>query len=184
MLFRISHAPTPIVVPYLRPPDDPQSHSYIDLKKNPEQLTLIPEISEWPELESTLVELNRPLSPFSTIGCEKCICGEGPYGVSGYVQFRLEDLSLAINENSYVRLLSRLYRKAVAGWPRDDATVELELQKTASDDRDELYWSAALWLIVRGCDTSDRAKMLWSAALRFIRESLLENGFDGLKPGK
>jgi hypothetical protein len=87
---------------------------------------------------------------------------------------------LARDHASYRRLLDRLFYKAVNGWPDNDTEVEFELQQTASDDRDQVYWSAAIWLIVRNCNSADAAKEKWSAALKFIREFMVENGSTGL----
>ncbi len=171
-------------VPYLRSPNDPNSHSYVDLKRNPDQLSLIPEIRGWPELEWTLIELNRDGAPFSTIGCEKAICQDsatGSHGVSGYVQVRLEDLTLAKDEKSYSRLFHRFVQEAQKGWPDNDTFVEFEMQPTASHDRDEAYWSFTFWLIVRNCATEPEAREKWSRALKFFREFLVENGTSGLR---
>lgn len=178
MQIKITNADRPLTFPYRRPVIDPNSHSYIDLKKNPDQLRLIPEIRDWPELEHTLVELNRPGSPFSTIGCEKAILQDptnGLSGVSGYVQIRLEDLSLAKNPHSYLRLFRAFEERAFAGWPDNDTLVEFEMQPTASDDRDEIYWSFSFWLIVRNYKTVAEACSGWSKALRFFREFLSES---------
>jgi hypothetical protein len=176
VLFRFSKASNLLAVPYLRSASDSNSHSYVDLKHHPEQIDLIPEIKGWPELRVTLIEMNAPDTAFSTLGCEKAICGKPPNaGVSGYVQFRFEDIAIAKNPQSYRRLLDRVQERAVTGWPANDAEVDFELQSTVSDDRNEGYWSATIWLIVRNCATPEIAKDRWSSGLRFVRGCLLED---------
>jgi hypothetical protein len=54
MQFKLIKSASPLAVPYSRPANDPNSHSYVDLKRIREQISLIPEIRAWPELERTL----------------------------------------------------------------------------------------------------------------------------------
>jgi len=58
-------------IPYYRSEDETESHSYINLKTNPEQINLIPEIQGWPKLEEAIRTLNAPDSIFETTGCAK-----------------------------------------------------------------------------------------------------------------
>jgi hypothetical protein len=180
MHVKVTQNPKPLSIPYLRY-GRPDSHSYVDLKRFPDQISVIPEVKGWPELEVTLVELNRPDSPFSTIGCEKQIQEtERGYGMSGYVGVRFEDLETARSKEAHARLFDRFNRQVAANWPGDDTHVEFEMQRTASTDRPMEYWSFSIWLIVREHPAADEAKDRWSIALRAIREFLLESGTIGL----
>jgi len=57
--------------PYFTP-NDP-SRRYLDLKANPNQTELIPEIKGFPELRPLIETLNRPEARFRSLGCEAAL---------------------------------------------------------------------------------------------------------------
>jgi len=173
MRITITRATKPICLPYHRPSSDPKSHSYVDLKKYPDEIASIPEIRGWPALESALVDLNRG-DTFRTVGCEKCFCPNADlWGVSGYLQVCFEDLALARDIDSHSHLFGAFEQHAAHAWPDNDTTVEFEMQETVSADKDMVFWSFSIWLVVPNCRSQDEAKQKWSSALRFICGFLL-----------
>jgi hypothetical protein len=67
VLLSVEHKP--LGIPYNRSESDKGSHGFIDLRKRPDQISLIPELAEWPELRETVIELNSITGPFKTLGC-------------------------------------------------------------------------------------------------------------------
>lgn len=80
-------------VPYSTP-DDP-TRRFFDLRAHPEQITLIRELDGRPALREQVELLNRPESPFMTIGCERAVS-----------RHRQPDGSLFWKTTSYVQLAS------------------------------------------------------------------------------
>lgn len=171
----VSRIEKPIGVPYFRPDEDPNSHSYIELKEHPEQISLIPEIRDWPELEATLREMNSISSRFKTLGCEKSEIrpNDGSYGVSGYVDVAFEDLALAKNWDAHLRLFQIFQAQAVTQGPDTGTCMEFVMQPTQWIELQELAWSFSVWVIVGCCRSGAEAKEKWSAALKVVREFLL-----------
>jgi len=165
----------PLGIPYLRQPGDPNSHGYIDLKLHPEQISLIPEARNWPELERTLITLNQPGSRYRTHGCEKALCcGDDGHGVSGYVGVRFEELAQAEDGLAYSSLFDAFKERASGGWPEDDVFVQFEMQPTLLREVRRQVWSVSVWIVVRGHKTEESAKERWSAALKFVCDSFVE----------
>ena len=80
-------------IPYSRDSSDSSSHSYIDLVKEPQRISEIPELDGWPELAEFVTGINQPSGYFRTIGLEKSTYIEsGRNVVNGYVGFGFRDL--------------------------------------------------------------------------------------------
>ncbi|MDT0359341.1 hypothetical protein RJO15_26395 [Herbaspirillum huttiense F1] len=67
----------------------------IDLLTNPEQIDLIHELAESPQLYDLVLELNRPGRPLMTLGCAY---GEDDGFFCGYLDLSIRDLPVAQNE--------------------------------------------------------------------------------------
>ncbi|MDG6340409.1 hypothetical protein [Glaesserella parasuis] len=80
----------------------------IDLVNHPEKIDEILEIAQLPELKTTLIELNKPDSPFITLGCSHWI---GKYDNShfSYIEFTFKDAKIADNFNFLVQLEKDLH---------------------------------------------------------------------------
>jgi len=52
VLLTVDHKP--LGIPYLRPPGDASSSSYVDLKESPARIAAIPELRNWHELKKTV----------------------------------------------------------------------------------------------------------------------------------
>ena len=173
MFVKVTKNEKPLGIPYFRPPDDTNSHSFVDLRQHPEQIALIPEIRDWPELEATLIDLRKPGSAFRSHGCEKQFCEDGSgHGVSGYVGVWFDDISRAKSLEAHAEFFDRFQKEALTGWPDTDTFVEFEVQPTILREENATIWSFSIWLIVRGCASQEAAKEKWSAALKFVREFL------------
>jgi hypothetical protein len=177
----ISRIEKPIGVPYGRQATDPKSHGYVNLRENPEQIALIPEIHDWPELESTLRELNRTDSPFQTLGCEKAEIhpNDGSHGVSGYVDIAFVDLAIAQRWDIHLRLFQIFQQQMVAQWPGEATSVEFVMQPTQWIELQQSSWSFSVWVVVGNCRTETAAKEEWSATLKIVREFLLSSELSG-----
>jgi len=178
----VSRTENPIGVPYMRQEADSNSHSYVDLRQSLEQISLIPEIRDWPELETTLRDINRAGSRFQTLGCEKSEIrpNDGSYGVSGYVDIAFEDLTIAKQWDFHVRLFQIFQAQAVTRWPDAGTCVEFVMQPTHWIELQQQSWSFSVWVIVGNCRSTIEAKERWSAALKVVREFLLANETFGL----
>jgi hypothetical protein len=63
----------PMGVPYFRPPEDGSSHSYVNLRQNPDLIDDLPELRNSVHLREFVLALNSQSSPYQTFGCEKWI---------------------------------------------------------------------------------------------------------------
>jgi hypothetical protein len=92
-------------VPYFRPADDPTSRSYIDLDAHPEEISLLPEVQGWPELEAALKRFVDPSCKFRTLGCGVFIYpatdGSERVKLVSYISFCHRSMSLNNNIASY-----------------------------------------------------------------------------------
>jgi hypothetical protein len=59
----------PLGIPYFREPEDTDSASYIDLKREPQKIEEIPEGKLWPSLYRLLIQINAPESKLMSLGC-------------------------------------------------------------------------------------------------------------------
>jgi hypothetical protein len=61
----------PLGIPYFR--SESGSHSYVNLREEPDKIDLLPELTDCPPLRDFVIALNVPAGPFETFGCEKWI---------------------------------------------------------------------------------------------------------------
>src|SRR6185369_2681298 len=129
-------------VPYLRR-GDPNSHDYIDLKANPEQIDLLPEVKDWPELKTALQTING-FSGLRTLGCAHWLSPELDEQkrtfVSSYIQFCFDKLrtDVRVNYSLYHLLSGQLFQATLS----DDLRIEMEIRRTAfNGDGMTLGWS-------------------------------------------
>lgn len=96
---------TALGVPYFRPPDDPRSASYVDLKLTPQKIDEVPEARTWPVLRDLLIAINSPQSQLLSVGCGVFIyppSAEGqPWSAFAYVGYGLIDLKAASDARAY-----------------------------------------------------------------------------------
>lgn len=175
MRVSISRAEKPIGVPYSRPAADPNSHSYVDLKQDPEGITQIPEIRDWPELEDALRALNAPEAPYRTIGCEKSAIkqADGAHGVSGYVEIALANLEIARRWDVNIQLIQAVQAEAVLRWSEENLFAEFVIHPALWIEVQQQTWCFEMWVIVAGLGTPENAKERWSEILREFRRCLL-----------
>lgn len=93
-------------VPYWRSEDDLKSHSYIDLKQQPERSAELPEIQDWPELKIAIDKINGHRL-FKTLGCGSWVHEtESPDQIqfTSYIAFCYDQMKLNEDAQAYYRL--------------------------------------------------------------------------------
>ncbi len=160
---RLNVVHKPLIIPYARDESDKSSHSFIDLRKEPEKINLIPEITDWPELRQTIIKLNDPKGLFKTLGCaefqyENC---EKPYIVT-YVGFCFENAEFCLDKFSYYELYHRFTKFVDRGKLPDELTIKMELRYTVFYEGKEeniAGWSMNYYLLGVGAAKEERRKI-------------------------
>jgi hypothetical protein len=131
VLLTVDHKP--LGVPYLRPSEDTESSSFIDLKKQPERIDEIPEVRSWPELKELVGEINKPFGIFKTLGCAEFVYrNEGrPYKILTYVDFCFAETTANADHGNFYDLFHRFTEYVGTLKPPDDLVIKIELRRTA-----------------------------------------------------
>lgn len=164
-------------VPYSRPGDDPDSHSYIRLKDNLGAIDMLPECVKDKTLSDCVHWLNRPESVLETIGCE-CIMnvdqdvltdnGIEPivYRKKGYIGLIFSDLRLGRDSTDWW-LVFRLLSEKLASEPANAVNFEFTICPCNLHKKEAIVWLVDLWLSTSWTDEVTSAKM-WDAWMKTI----------------
>ncbi|OOF80229.1 hypothetical protein [Rodentibacter caecimuris] len=81
----------------------------IDLINNPEKINEIPEIAQLSELKQTLIDLNKPTTPFITLACAHWI-NKSDNSHFSYIEFTFKDKNVANDLNFILTLEEQLHQ--------------------------------------------------------------------------
>jgi hypothetical protein len=177
----------PLGVPYHRDCDDPNSHSYVDLKREPNRIDEIPELRDEPALQRLVVTLNDPRGCFRSIGCERWYTPqqvEGERGQFGsYVGFALD--AWPFREKEAAQSIAADFIDREAPLPEDFRMI-IELRPTAFHHEKLVGWSLEFWGCGLGADR-ESAHAAWEAGIaRFVQfieaESMMWRGIIAVMP--
>jgi hypothetical protein len=178
----------------------PSGPRYVDLKRHPEMLALVPEAVHYPELRDFLAALNSPSSAFETAKCDVWLTdeiteAEQVYGLewkmAAYVDllFSAEQGEARFSFFQHEELARRLVSFLKAGGPELSAEVEIILRRCyyqadtlpGSGDADAACIAARpertpgfyLTLYVFGFGADERqARARWATALGLLGNCL------------
>lgn len=153
----------PLGIPYMREESDKSSYGFIDLRKEPEKINLIPEVTDWPDVKQTVIKLNDPKGLFKTLGCaefqyENC---DRPYLVT-YVGFCFENAEFRLDKFNYYELFHRLTEFVNGKAFPDELTIKMELRRTAFYEEKEeniAGWSMDYFLLGVGTTKNERRRI-------------------------
>jgi hypothetical protein len=142
----------PLGIPYLRI-DDPKSHGYVNLRSNPGEIELLPELIDAPKLREFLLAINAPHSKFQTFGCEKwvspwsneCLPGfTSRYG--SYVDISFADIRHALQQASYDAIISGYRGYGNTKIPHGGVQTGFALRPTMSANGSiKAWWTLEFW---------------------------------------
>jgi hypothetical protein len=165
----------PLGIPYFR--SEPGSHSYVNLREEPDKIALLPELTDCPPLRDFVIALNAPSGQFETFGCEKWI---GPWANDAfpgygfrqgcYVDIALVNKEVCATQRPYRQLIDTFRQYAVVHRVYDLMHVGFELRPTVSAR--EAWWTMGVWIYGVGRDEAD-AKQWWQKALEYFKTFLL-----------
>ena len=179
VLLTVDHKP--LGVPYLRPSEDSESNSFIDLKSQPERIDEIPELRSWPELKKLVGEINNPSGTFKTLGCAEFVYeDEGTkYRLLTYVDFCFAETTANGDHGNFYDLFHRFTEYVGKFKPPDDLVIKIELRRTAFYDENIAGWYMAYWVQGFG-DTQEEARAIPNAGLKILEDFLrLEDSRSG-----
>jgi hypothetical protein len=163
-------------VPYARPESDTSSHSYINLKKHPEQIDLIPEVQDWPELKAAIIRINSVEGPFQTLGCSSWVYhstdGSGLLKVVSYIGFCQDSIEPNQNLSAYYGM----FHEFSAFLSKKELPEELHMYFVIRPtgfhgDMEGVGWSAELGIGADGASVEE-ARTMPSLAYSLLTEFL------------
>ena len=164
---------SPLGIPYYRPEDDPTSHSYVNLRQQPDLIAVLPELQKSVPLKEFVAALNASNSPFETFGCEKWSAPWSHEQFPGfitrhgsYVEIALLDKRHCSTPDVYSKLVNEFRAYAAANPVYDVMHVHFTLRKTVSTDL--AWWSLCCWNYGIGRNDAE-AERWWSEGLRYFR---------------
>jgi len=147
---------------------DGENHGYLDLKRHPALIKLVPEIQGWPELELFLSDINLPTSIFRTLGCEvgSTQLRNGNTKITSYNDIAFEILEWN-HRDAFVTLWEKfqLYTKDYSNTP---AKVEFELQQASYNDHRFQGLNLTIWNHGYG-ETGNFARERWASGLTLVK---------------
>jgi hypothetical protein len=165
----------PLGIPYYR--DDPSSHSYVNLRDEPEKVNVLPELKDSPTLRDFVMALNAPTGPFETFGCEEW---SGPWSHEkfpgfdvrhgSYVDFAFVDKARCGTQLVYRDLIDKFRQYAAENRVYDVMQVFFELRPTVSPNAS--WWTLGVWIYGVGRN-NDEAKRWWKEALEYFKACLV-----------
>ena len=140
-------------VPYLWPESDPNSASYIDLRREPDRIGELPELHRWPVLRATVELLNSPSGQFRSIGCEHVASEWGPAaeavqycGYVGYCWANNDWNQDVLHYYAHFRRLSQFVNESPQLRTAADGTsVIFEPLQTAYREANFVGWGVDYW---------------------------------------
>lgn len=168
----------PMGVPYFRDPSDQSSRSFIDLVKDPDRISEIPELKGWPELEEFVAEVNRPIGMYRTIGTEKASYMEnGRHVINGYVGFGFRDLRNVADKHYHYALFDNFNDFEQQNPLPPDVYVSWDLVPTYYGEAQLDGLSFDIW--VRSvADSPENAREKRAKALKLLQEFLAPKSHD------
>src|SRR5712664_40501 len=128
----------PMGVPYGRH-GDPASHSYVNLRDNPESIDLLPEFRDSIPLREFVRALNMPSSPYQTFGCAKWseawsnpLFPDFITRFGSYVDFAFADVSLCGSADAYQSLIAEFREYTVVNRSYDVMHTGFEITPTVN----------------------------------------------------
>ncbi|MBS0366358.1 MAG: hypothetical protein JSR67_11110 [Proteobacteria bacterium] len=171
----ISVEEKPLGIPYFR--SEPGSHSYVNLREEPGEIDLLPELTDCPPLRDLVMALNAPTGPFETFGCEKWIRPWADEALPGYrfrfgcyVDLAFVNKEARVTQTFYRRLIEAFRQYAVVHRVYDLMHVGFELRPTISGDA--TWWTLGIWIFGIGRDEAD-AKHWWQEAVKYMKAFLI-----------
>jgi hypothetical protein len=164
---------SPLGIPYFRPKDDLNSHSYVNLRAEPDQITALPELQKSVPLREFVAALNAVGSRFETFGCEKWASPWTHDQFPGfntrhgsYVDFALCEKLQCGSPDTYFALIEELRSYSAANPIYDVIHIHFTLRKTGGYDL--AWWSLCVWNY--GIGRSDKeAEKWWAEGLRYFQ---------------
>jgi hypothetical protein len=165
----------PLGIPYFR--EEPGSHSYVNLREEPDKIDLLPELTDCPPLRELVTALNAPTGSFETYGCEKWIGtwandafpGYG-FRQGSYVDVALVNKEACATQTPYRELIEAFRQYAMVHRVYDLMQVGFELRWTVSASAG--WWTMSVWIYGIGLDEAD-AKRWWREAVEYFKTFLL-----------
>lgn len=160
------------------------NYGYFDYKRNPEQISNIPEVKDWPEMEDFIRAINASNSFFRTLGCDVGYTnaqGEGIINLKSYVDIAFEILEINFNKYNYYLIFDRLNDYLRHYSVPNSVSAEFTIQYTVfndhkvegKEDQKKMGWSLVLRLHGVG-RTIEEARAAWGAGLQFFKEAFTE----------
>lgn len=185
MGIQFSENPTIFHVPYGPANSDGTPHtSFVDLKRHPERIPLLPSCVGWPETRDLLQTINAPDAPFMSLaaaqGFSNSTQGDGAIALASFVLFCYADT--ARNRKSEVQALAEWLRTRLAELIQTASNeldrslfldIVLELQPTRFHDDTFDGWSLAVLMAGHGSDAGD-ARTTWRIGVKAL-ETLLSH---------
>jgi hypothetical protein len=159
-------------VPYYRPPEDSNSASFIDLKKQPERISEIPELRDWTELRNVIRAANES-SNFKTLGCAEFVYDQDSpqYMLLTYVDFCFAKPELNHDQPNFYDLFHRFTEYVETLTPPDNLVIKIELRRTDYYDENIAGWCMEYWVQGFG-NTREEAREIPNVGLQILHDFL------------
>ncbi len=112
------------------------NHGYFDYKRNPDQISNIPEVKDWPELEDFIRAINRSEGFFRTLGCDVGYTDvqSGVVNLKSYVDIAFEVLEINFDKFNYYLIFDRFTDHLKRYGIPNNVSAEFVIQSTVFND--------------------------------------------------
>jgi len=171
-------------VPY-GPPNSEGSPggSFVNVKANPEWISVLPSCIGWPEIQRLLRVINAPMTPLMSLAADQGIAetkdADKPFALTSFVILCLADIPS--NRQSSIRELANFFQHQLTDSIQDTADtlqrplhlqVRLEIQPTHFHHHGFEGWS--LMVLLAATEQDPRlARHTWSLGLRALEEAVM-----------
>lgn len=163
--------------------EDGINYGYVDLKKYPEAIDTLPELSGFPELVDMIRRLNSPESVFRTVGCDTGALDlefeQYTKKVGCYVHIAFEEFEYNVEQKYYDLIFGGLYYHVQEQYDiKGRAHIFGTLKPTRFQDYDGLP-GYTLQIDISGLGTSEaEGRAAWAEVMPTIT-----NGFERISRG-
>jgi hypothetical protein len=166
-------------IPYFR--EDEGSHSYENLRENPEALDALPELRKAPALYEFVKDLNSHQSIFQTFGCEKWINTgythpnvppQFSFHSGSYIDVAFADLNSCRSQEPLLEIVERYRIYGSKSIEHSMVQVMFNMRHTGNVDCGH-WWTLEFWNYGLG-RTEQEAEHWWAEGVRSFKTFLLE----------
>jgi hypothetical protein len=167
-------------IPYRSPQQNNSKGGFINLKRNSGAIHNIHEATSNPDLLLTLRQINKPESAVFSVGCQlESISEKDLHGITGYIEFAINDQSLVIDSTSYFSLFIQFQNQLATGAFPHDVQFDWVVIPALFTEIGIHGFTCAIKVNTACCSSVEQCKAAWSGAISVIGSFLASVAING-----